>query len=119
MDIGEMIKNRRLELNLTLEEVGNHVGVSKSTVKKWEDGFISNMRRDKIAKLAKVLKINPVSFITGNIILQNENSNDYFHVSEHEKKVIVAYRQQHSAVRDAIDTMLHITPLAEEKYNYG
>ena len=65
MDIGKLINKRRTELQLTLEEVGNAVGVSKSTVKKWEDGFISNMRRDKISQLAKVLKLNPVSLITG------------------------------------------------------
>ena len=53
------------ELNLTLEEIGNAVGVSKSTVKKWENGFISNMKRDKISALAKILNINPVTLITG------------------------------------------------------
>lgn len=65
MNIGEMINKRRLELGLTLEEVGNIVGVSKSTVKKWENGYISNMKRDKIELLSKALKMNPVSFITG------------------------------------------------------
>lgn len=65
MDIGKMINQRRTELKLTLEQVGQAVGVGKSTVKKWEDGYISNMRRDKIALLAKVLKMNPISFITG------------------------------------------------------
>lgn len=65
MDIGKLINKRRTALQLTLEEVGNAVGVSKSTVKKWEDGYISNMRRDKISELAKVLKLNPVSLITG------------------------------------------------------
>ena len=45
MDIGKMINQRRTELKLTLEQVGQAVGVGKSTVKKWEDGYISNMRR--------------------------------------------------------------------------
>lgn len=63
MEIGKIIKQKRVELGLTLEEVGNLVGVSKSTVKKWEDGFIANMKRDKIALLAKALKLNPVSLI--------------------------------------------------------
>lgn len=59
MEIGKLLKQRRLELKLTLEEVGNFVGVGKSTVKKWEDGYIANMKRDKIASLAKVLEISP------------------------------------------------------------
>lgn len=68
MDIGKLINKRRNELHLTLEEVGNVVGVSKSTVKKWEDGYISNMKRDKIAQLAEILKLNPVSLITGELV---------------------------------------------------
>ena len=63
MTIGELIYNRRKELGLTLEEVGNAVGVSKSTVKKWENGFIANMRRDKIEKLSKVLQISPTALL--------------------------------------------------------
>ena len=65
MGIGEIINKRRLELNLTLEDVGNAVGVGKSTVKKWESGYISNMKRDKISALAKILNLNPVVLIMG------------------------------------------------------
>lgn len=62
-NIGELIEKRRKELGLTLEEVGNYVGVGKSTVKKWETGYISNMRRDKISLLAKILQISPTELI--------------------------------------------------------
>ena len=65
MDIGKIIYNRRKELNLTLEDVGNAVGVGKSTVRKWEVGIIENIKRDKIAKLAEVLQISPVILING------------------------------------------------------
>ena len=51
---------RRKELGLTLEDVGKIVGVTKSTVKKWESGYIENMRRDKIALLAKALNVSPL-----------------------------------------------------------
>lgn len=63
MQIGEAIHRRRIELGLTLEDVGNAVGVGKSTVKKWETGYISNMKRSRIENLAKVLKISPLSLI--------------------------------------------------------
>lgn len=64
MNIGDKIAARRKELGLTLEQVGNFVGVSKSTVKKWETGYIANMRRDKIALLAKILQMPPTDFIS-------------------------------------------------------
>lgn len=63
MNIGEMIKNRRKELDLTLEQVGEACGVGKSTVRKWETGYIKNMRRDKLALLASVLRMDPADLI--------------------------------------------------------
>lgn len=65
MDIGYIIKTRRLELGLTLEQVGKAVGVGKSTVRKWESGQIKDMRRDKIAALADALSISPTVLIFG------------------------------------------------------
>lgn len=64
MNIGERIKERRLELGMTLEDVGDIVGVGKSTVRKWETGMIRNMKRDKIYLLANALQISPAEFIS-------------------------------------------------------
>lgn len=57
------IQVRRRELNLTLEQIGNYVGVSKSTVKKWESGNIKNMRRDKIVLLSQILRVSPLDIL--------------------------------------------------------
>lgn len=64
MDISDRIKYLRNKHHLTLEDVGNSVGVGKSTVRKWETGMIENMRRDKIAKLAEALHTTP-GFLMG------------------------------------------------------
>lgn len=61
-DVKNYLRLRRKQLGLTLEEVGKAVGVTKSTVRKWETGLIANMRRDKIQKLAEVLQISPTIF---------------------------------------------------------
>ncbi len=58
------LRKRREELGLTLEQVGDACNVGKSTVRKWETGMIRNMKRDKVAMLAKVLKVNPMDIIT-------------------------------------------------------
>jgi transcriptional regulator with XRE-family HTH domain len=52
MEFKENIKNRRLELNLTLDEVSSKLGVSKPTLQRYESGVISNVPFDKIEKLA-------------------------------------------------------------------
>ena len=59
MDMGQKIKSLREEKGMTLEELGNIVGVGKSTVRKWETGMIANMKRDKIAKIANALGVEP------------------------------------------------------------
>ena len=59
-DMARKIKELRKEKGLTLEQVASAVGVGKSTVRKWETGMIANMRRDKIAALARVLGTTPV-----------------------------------------------------------
>lgn len=64
MDFADKIKTLRKQQGLTLEEVGKIVGVGKSTVRKWESGEIANMRRDKIALLAKALNVTP-SYLMG------------------------------------------------------
>lgn len=60
MEIKDIIKNRRTELHLTLEDVAKCVRVSPATVSRWESGDIANMRRDKIALLSSVLQISPM-----------------------------------------------------------
>lgn len=60
--VKNFLRIRRQQLGLTLEEVGTAVGVTKSTVRKWETGTIANMRRDKIQKLSEILQISPTIF---------------------------------------------------------
>lgn len=67
MLIGEFIHKRRIALGLTLDDIGEAVGVGKSTVKKWETGYISNMKRDKIDSLAKILNVSPSVFINSEV----------------------------------------------------
>jgi repressor LexA len=58
-EMSRKIKQLRLEKGMTLEQVADIVGVGKSTVRKWETGMIANMKRDKIALLAKALGTTP------------------------------------------------------------
>lgn len=59
MDVKDILKKRRIEKQLTLDDVGRLVGVSAATISRWESGDIANMKRDKIVKLAKALDISP------------------------------------------------------------
>ena len=59
MELNNLLKNRREELGLTLRDVAVACEVSESTVSRWESGGIGNMKRQRIAKLSKVLQLPP------------------------------------------------------------
>lgn len=74
MTMGQKIKELREAKGMTLEELGNKVGVGKSTVRKWENGMIANMRRDKISKIANALGCSPSYLMGWEENLNKENS---------------------------------------------
>lgn len=63
METKDLIRNKRIELGLTLAEVAEAVGVRAATVSRWESGDIANMRRDKIEALAHVLGLSPLDIL--------------------------------------------------------
>lgn len=64
MEIKDIIRSRRIELGFTMKELADLCGVSEGTISRWESGHISNMKRDKVALLSKVLGI-PAEVIMG------------------------------------------------------
>lgn len=94
MELYEKIKARRLELGLTLEDVGNIVGVGKSTVRKWETGNITDMKRDKIALLSRALKVSPL-FIMG---IEEELPEPV--ITDKEKELLSYYNQLNDLGKD-------------------
>lgn len=99
-DFGALIKNRRQQLGLTLEQVGERCGVGKSTVRKWEQGMIRNVGRDKISMLARVLRMDPVDLID----LDQDKNTDTLSVEE--LALIAAYRAADDRARqDAMNTL--------------
>lgn len=103
--MNDRLYDRRKELGLTLEEVGKMVGVSKSTVKKWETGFIENMKRDKIALLAKALQVSPL-YIMG-IDADPELANDLEYVD--------FYINSNSQSNHSKDTVISLTTTRDSK----
>lgn len=91
MEMKDKIKRLREELGLTLEEVGNIVGVGKSTVRKWETGDIANMRRDKIAKLAVALHTTP-AYLLGYEEVEKNADPKVDGISPKENELLALYR---------------------------
>lgn len=63
-EVGELIKNRRMELHLSMEDIANQVGINKSTVCRWESGEIKTIKRSHICLLSQILYI-PIEILVG------------------------------------------------------
>ena len=72
-NIGEYLAKRRQDLGLMQNEVGSYVGVSEGTVSRWESGYIKNMKRNNIYKLAQILRISPLVLLNDTIPADQEN----------------------------------------------
>lgn len=58
--IGERINEARLEKGMTLQEVSEELGLTKSTIQRYEAGTFKRMKLPILEALANLLNVNPV-----------------------------------------------------------
>lgn len=90
--IGKKLYARRKELSLTQKQIADYVGVTEATVSRWESGEIDNMRRDKIANLARVLKVSPL-LIMGLTEEETQSDSKNFVSDTDETRLLDGYRE--------------------------
>lgn len=59
-EMGKRIRQMRQELGLTMEELGEKLGVKASAVNKWENGTVENIKRSTIQKMSILFGCSPV-----------------------------------------------------------
>lgn len=108
MDIGEKIKELRLDANLTQQQVANEIGISRSTLSQYENCLIEPTA-NVIAKLSKFFHVS------SDYILNLED--DFGHkvyddlqnaLTDDERKILNAYRILTPSNRDMVLRMLNI-----------
>lgn len=98
-----ILKEKRLEKNMTLEQVGNLIGVGKSTVRKWENGMIENMGRDKIILLSRALNISPLDILEMNTDDGKEDIKDiYLRLNKDNQAVVYDFAKSKLDEQNAI-----------------
>lgn len=63
MTTGQIIRFRRKQCKITLEQLGEAIGVSKQTVQRYESGVIANIPSDKIKLMAQALSTTPAALM--------------------------------------------------------
>ena len=104
-DLGKRIKNRRIELNMTQEELAIKAGyTSRSSVNKIELGGV-DLTQSRLVALANALDVSPIELLGYDI--QSSNAE----ITTHEMELIEAYRE-HKELQMAIDEILGISTRA-------
>jgi transcriptional regulator with XRE-family HTH domain len=98
MGFKENIKNRRLELHMTLDEVSNKLGISKPTLQRYESGVIENIPFDKVERLAEILNTTP-SWLVG-------WSSDSLSIKE--KEILSKYNKLDDISKNIIEVVLEM-----------
>ena len=96
MTTGERIKQLRLSLGMTQEQLGEKIGVKKAAINKYETGIVVNLKKSTISSLAKALNVSP-------LFLLYEDDSD---LSADEKHLVALYRGADArAQADAVRTL--------------
>lgn len=71
-EIMSRMKKRREELNMSYQTLSDKVGISKSTLQRYETGYIKNMPVDKLEDIAKALCVSPAYLMGWDDKITNE-----------------------------------------------
>lgn len=106
--IAKKLKELRQKSGLTADEVGGKIGKSGKTVNAWENNR-GQPDADTLIMLCDIYGVDDIL----KEFRENKIKNQSFHLSEHEKEVIIAYRQQPS-LQIAVDRTLGIAAVEEQ-----
>lgn len=142
MNIGDRIKQRRLELNLDVEELAKRIGKSRATVYRYENGDIENMPTTVLEPIAKALNTTPaylmgwesedeMAYISGMFKDIKEKVFDYMgnafskfdinhmksfsDLTSHNKKKVIVYTENLLDIQRMEEEQVHTLPIAAHR----
>lgn len=125
MTVGERIESERKKKHLSMEALGDMLGVGRSAVNKWEKGIVKGIKRETIIEMAKIFECNPAwlggyidddvkSFATPEEFeLAWHRSGGGRHplqLSDTEHEIILAYRCADNGTQNSVLKLLDIVP---------
>ncbi len=113
MTTGQIIKQRRKELKVPVEEIAKVLDVSIATVYRYENGDIEKVPGSALEPLARILQTTPAVLMgwgNDNSFIESKSCDQTtIMVTQHESKVIAAYREK-PLVQPHVDKLLDIQP---------
>lgn len=72
MSMAERIHQKRIENDMTMEELANRLNVGKSAVNKWEKGYVTNIKRETIQKMSDIFGCSPAWLMGLDVPIENQ-----------------------------------------------
>ena len=104
MNIGERIKNRRKELELSVDDVADKLGKNRATVYRYESSDIENLPITILEPLSRILKTTPdylMGWITEKELPTIEQS-----ITDKEKELLNKYNELDEKGKHTVNTIL-------------
>ena len=102
-DVREIMKARRKELHMTMQQLADAAGTTKATISRLESGKIDKFDSDKLAKIAQALKCSPLYLLAQCDTPYPEDAEDDF-----DNKLITAYRNADDKTKGIVRTLLDL-----------
>lgn len=109
MTVGERLKCRRRQLGLSAEQVAEKLGISPSTIYRYENGDINKMGIDKLGPIADAVQTTP-AFLMGWTSEPSTTSqkDKILPLSDESLKVGTAYDRAQPGVKFSVRKLLDI-----------
>lgn len=73
MEMADRIKERRIAMNFTQEELAQKLGLQKSAIAKYEKGRVENIKRSIIEKMSELLDCSPAYLMGFDVPMERDN----------------------------------------------
>ena len=107
MNIGERIKKRRKQIDMSAETLAEKLGIAPSTIYRYESGDINKVSSEMVMQFADILRITP-----GWIMGWEEEPYD---LNNEERKLLFAYRNAERQAQLYALQLLENNPLAKKE----
>lgn len=107
--IAQKLRELRIKSGLTADEVGKKIGKSGKTVNAWEHNH-GQPDAEILIALCDIYEVDDIL----DEFREHKPKNVSFNLSDHEKQVIIAYRQK-PYMQNAVDTLLEVAPEEMQK----
>ena len=107
-ELGNRIKNRRLELGLTLKEVAKLVGVASSTIQRYENGSIDNPKLPVLQAIASALNVNPVWLAKEEAPMEVNINKNKVEINKEDFELINKYNSLDEKGKHTVNTVLNM-----------